>query len=192
MNKGTAAAGFVALALAVGALGYLSANTILADAAAGPGCDVGAWSNWTPPRMRPHRAEAFSHGPNCANAAVTIIVRDPSGAPLWVDAMAASHLMPFQGVNSNRQMVAALRDWVSNPSTLKTSADFPVWPKGAQAPAAGEFPFYPEKDVDRDTYEKLRAARVPVFCYVQGMESMSCVVLQDGGMMKVGVQTFPG
>jgi hypothetical protein len=31
-----------------------------------------------------------------------------------------------------------------------------------------------------------------VFCYVQGMESMSCVVFRDGGMTKIGVQTFPG
>jgi len=33
---------------------------------------------------------------------------------------------------------------------------------------------------------------VPVFCYVQGMESMACVALQNGEMTKVGVQTFPG
>lgn len=192
MNKGSAAAGFVALALTFGAAGFLSANSFLAEAVAGPGCDVSAWSTWTPGRERAHRVEAFSHGPSCAKAAVTIIIRGPNGTPLWVDAMPASQLMQFQEVKNNRQMVDALRDWVSNPSTFKSTADLPAWPKGADAPTAGEFAFYPDKDVDQESYEQIRAARAPLFCYVQGMESMSCVVLQDGGMTKVGVQTFPG
>ena len=69
---------------------------------------------------------------------------------------------------------------------------FAPWPPGAQQPASGEFPFYPEEGVDRDYYEKARAARAPLFCYVQGMESMSCVAIIEGGMVKLGVQSFPG
>jgi hypothetical protein len=63
---------------------------------------------------------------------------------------------------------------------------------GAEHPVNGEFPFYPEPGVDRDYYEKARALRAPVFCYVQGMESMSFVALIEGGMVKLGVQSFPG
>ena len=39
---------------------------------------------------------------------------------------------------------------------------------------------------------KLRGARVPMFCYVQGLESMACVALTSDGITKVGVQSFPG
>jgi hypothetical protein len=49
-----------------------------------------------------------------------------------------------------------------------------------------------DEGVDRDSYEQVRVAKVPVFCYVQGMESLACVVLKDGGMSKIGLQTFPG
>jgi hypothetical protein len=56
----------------------------------------------------------------------------------------------------------------------------------------GEFYFYPEAGVDRATYESVRAARLPVFSYVQGMESMAVIVLRNGRMEKLGAQSFPG
>jgi hypothetical protein len=31
-----------------------------------------------------------------------------------------------------------------------------------------------------------------LFCFVQGMESLACLALQDGALVKVGVQAFPG
>ena len=59
-------------------------------------------------------------------------------------------------------------------------------------PRSGEFPFYPEPYYDRSGYEVLRQSDVPLFCYVQGMESIACVALENGRMEKVGVQSFPG
>jgi hypothetical protein len=47
-------------------------------------------------------------------------------------------------------------------------------------------------EVGRVGGEAARAARLPVFCYVQGMESMACVMWKDGGITKLGVQLFPG
>ena len=119
-------------------------------------------------------------------------VRGPDGSPQWIDAMKASDLMTFVDVKTTSAMKAALNEWIAQGGPLRTAGDLPPWPPGAQQPASGEFPFYPEEGVDRDYYEKARAARAPLFCYVQGMESMSCVAIIEGGMVKLGVQSFPG
>jgi hypothetical protein len=56
-----------------------------------------------------------------------------------------------------------------------------------------EFPFYLEPEWnDRVGYEELRARNAPMYCYVQGMESLACLALQDGQLYKIGVQSFPG
>ena len=161
-------------------------------ASAGQGCDAGAWAPWAVPRLGVHRTEAFSHGGNCANAVVMIVVRGPNGAPLWSDSMPSAQLMTFAGIKSPREMPQALGEWLRQSHLFKSSADLPPWKKGETAPTSGEFAFYPDASIDRDAYEKTRSARVPVFCYVQGMESLACVVLEDGGMTKLGLQTFPG
>jgi hypothetical protein len=100
--------------------------------------------------------------------------------------------MVFVEAKTRAQMTRALGEWLLQSHTFRSTADLPPWKKGDEQPTSGEFPFYPEAGVDRDGYEQWRAQRLPVFCYVQGMESMSCVVLKDGQMTKIGVQTFPG
>jgi len=175
--------GVAALVAAAGAPGVASA--------AG-GCEARAGSVWAPARHRPHRAEAFSNGPNCEQAIVVIAVRGPDGSPQWIDAMKASDLMNFAEVKTVKAMQVALQEWIVQSGPFRSAADLPPWVPGAEHPVNGEFPFYPEPGVDRDYYEKARALRAPVFCYVQGMESMSCVALIEGGMVKLGVQSFPG
>lgn len=90
-------------------------------------------------------------------------------------------------------MQAALAEWIdpARNTTLQTSSALPEWPASTEFPTNGEFPFYPE-GFTREAYNALRAAHLPLYCYVQGMESMACIVYGDGGVDKVGVQTFPG
>ena len=152
-------------------------------------CDARARSAWTQGVI----AEAVSQGATCANAVVTLVLRASSGKPIWVDARIAAQVMIFGGVADRNAMTRTLGDWIDQrKSSMANSDKLPDWPRGAAAPKAGEFPFYPDGDVDRDAYMKLRSARVPMFCYVQGMESMACVALTSDGVTKVGVQTFPG
>jgi len=155
-------------------------------------CDVSVGFAWAPSGQRPLRAEAVSHGPRCDKAVVVVTVRGADGTPLWVDARVAQFVMPFAGVKSMKAMKAALGEWIRQDHQLKSTASLPTWPPGAAQPASGEFPFLPDEAVDRDYYEAARRARLPLFCYVQGMESMACVALKDGGMIKLGVQLFPG
>jgi hypothetical protein len=138
-------------------------------------------------------AEATAMGATCANAVVTVVLRDQGGKPLWVESFVGAQVMVFAGVNDKGVMIKALGDWIDQKNSMLPRTDkLPDWPKTAEAPQAGEFPFYPDRDVDREMYMKLRAAKLPLFCYVQGMESMACVALDGDSVTKVGVQTFPG
>lgn len=150
-------------------------------------CNLGAAKGW-----QGYWTESYSNGAACADAVVTIVVRAQRRV-LWTDAMPASQLMTFVEAKTPAQMKTALADWLAQRHMFRTSGDLPVWNRGADAPVAGEFPFYPEAGVDRDTYMQIRAQRQAMFCYVQGMESMACVAIaRDGAATKVGVQSFPG
>ncbi|MBL8782734.1 MAG: hypothetical protein JNL06_17485 [Alphaproteobacteria bacterium] len=184
---------FLAGAFVLGGLALAGVERFAIEAEAAPDCSAAAWRNWTPVKGRAYRTEAFSNGGNCATAVVTIAVRAPDGTVLWSDAAPGAHVMTFAGVKTRGEMVKALSEWLSQDHMFKTSADFPPWAAGDETPKSGEFPFYPETGVDRETYEQIRAQKLPVFCYVQGMESLACLtVTTDGQMEKIGVQLFPG
>lgn len=182
---------FAAVALVAGALTLIAFEQ--ASQAAAGNCAQSASRPWAPVKTRAYRAEAFSNGPTCSLAVVTLVVRAPNGKVLWVDAAQTDQLMTFVEAKSRKQMARALGEWLVQSHGFKSTADLPEWKKGADAPASGEFPFYPEADIDRDAYEKIRGEKQPVFCYVQGMESMTCLGLsKDGSLSKIGVQLFPG
>jgi hypothetical protein len=178
---------FVSVMIAIAIVGVVSPM----EAAGVPRCDARANMLWTPAPGQVVVAEAVSDGPTCALAVVTLVLRGPSGQPLWVDSRVASQVMTFSGVKTLAAMNKALNEWIAQRG-LARSDKLPDWPKGADKPNAGEFPFLPDADVDHEAYVKLRTAKAPMFCYVQGMESMACVALTTDGITKIGVQTFPG
>jgi hypothetical protein len=75
---------------------------------------------------------------------------------------------------------------------MATTKALPEWKAKDDFPINGEFMFYVEEGIDRAAYDVIRKADLPMYCFVQGMESVACLVLQDGGLFKVGVQSFPG
>lgn len=176
--------------LAVAAVASIATGVALIETAApvdaAAACNLGAAKPW-----KPFRTEAFSNGPTCELAVVTLVIRGADGKVLWTDSSAAEHLMTFAGIKTPKDMSAALSDWLTQNPNRKSTANLPPWKKGAEAPAAGEFPFHP--DVDQETYERIRSEKQALFCYVQGMESEACVAIsRDGSVEKVGVQQFPG
>ena len=141
--------------------------------------------------------EAVSDGPNCAMAALLLVIRNSDGEAIWVEASRASDLLTFGGIDPDNigQMTAALKDWITASGRMTEAGALPDWKEGADAPGdtSSEFPFYTDEGMSRDDYQGMRKAKRPLFCYVQGMESQACVVLMpDGVIVKVGVQTFPG
>jgi hypothetical protein len=156
------------------------------------GCEARAAQTWNAAGAD-YNVEAVSTGPDCDRAIATIVIRDSSGVPLYAEAHLATHIMTLAPAQDAAAMRTALGEWTtSTNSTMATTSALPDWPENAQGPESGEFPFYPEADYDRASYMTLRQNNLPLFCYVQGMESLACLALDDGQLTKVGVQTFPG
>lgn len=170
----------------------LGAWLLAAGTASAASCNVSAASRWIVGTTKVLRTEASANGPTCAQAAVTLVIRASDGTALWVDAAPGAQLMTFAGVKTRAQTLNALNDWLRQNPSFDNTGELGVWRAGRDTPESGEFAFYPEEGVDRAAYEALRAARLPMFCYVQGMESLACVVFQNGQVGKIGVQTFPG
>ncbi len=179
-------------ALAALAAGCQRITTEEADNLA-PGCDARATTTWAA-RDATFSTEAATTGPDCARAVATLVVRDSSGAPVYAEAYAAEHVMVLAEARDANAMQTALQDW-TNPASntiMQTTSALPEWPANATGPQNGEFPFYPGAGYDRDSYMRLRTNDLPLFCYVQGMESQACLAAVDGDVTKIGVQTFPG
>lgn len=157
------------------------------------GCHAVATETWTA-GDQPLTIEATSTGPTCAQAVATIVVRDGEGAVWWSEAYPTAHVMTLAQAQDVEAMQAAMSEWIApqNNDTMATTAALPAWPENAASPATGEFPFHVADGWDRTAYEGIRAANRPLYCYVQGMESLACVAAVDGRLDLVGVQQFPG
>jgi hypothetical protein len=163
-------------------------------ACAGTPCSARASQIWTASSQK-LTVESLADGPSCAQAVVVIVVRNSKGNALWVESSKASDIMIFsQGQAANtRSMAAVLKQWVTSDTRLQQTSALPEWKKGADQPVAGEFPFYTSEGVSQDDYTQMRQAKLPMFCYVAGMESEACLVLaKDGTIVKIGSQSFPG
>lgn len=157
------------------------------------GCDARAVQAWNATPDATLSVEATSAGPGCDRAVATLVIRDASGFPLYTDTHIASQVMVLAGAADQAAMQTALAEWAeSSNTTMVTTSALPDWPQGAEAPSNGEFPFYPDDGIDRTAYLALRAQNLPLFCYVQGMESLRCVAYGEGAVSSVGLQLFPG
>lgn len=137
--------------------------------------------------------EASTTGDDCAGAQATITFRNEEGASLYGEAFPANQVMVLAGAESVADMERRLNEWVAPAGAAPDSTnDLPVWAANAAEPGESEFPFHPAGGMDRATYDALRSADAPMFCFVQGMESQACFTLDAGALRKIGVQQFPG
>ncbi len=187
------------LVLIAGVLALTAACTFVASTptqsrtAAATGCGANASGHWQADANTNFTLEAQSFGADCAKAVAVIVIRDAQGDVQWAEAAPAAHIMTLAQAHDVAAMQTALGEWINSSNhTIASSSALPEWPRGANGPQNGEFPFHPEEGADRQSYEALRAANVPVYCYVQGMESQACLALTNGALEKAGVQSFPG
>jgi hypothetical protein len=157
------------------------------QAAAENNCPASASGTWEGMQV-----EASASGADCAGAQATITIRNGT-QEMWSETYPANQVMVLAGAESVQDLQRRLNEWVNPPGAARDSTgDLPVWAAGAQHPMSGEFPFYTEENVNRARYETIRGRDAPMFCYVQGMESEACLVLENGRVTKIGVQSFPG
>jgi len=181
--------GIAAIALAVACTPAATTET-----AAVSGCQAAATETWTPADgADPLTIEANSSGPDCAHAIATLTVRDASNDVMFADVFVTEQVMLLAGVADAAAMQTALAEWIdSDRPAFATTSALPDWPQGAESPDAGEFPFHVDEGLAQADYLALRSRGVPTLCYVQGMESLNCLALENEQLTPIGVQQFPG
>jgi hypothetical protein len=147
------------------------------------------WLGGPTPRLK---IEAFSEGPTCAKAVTVFVVRDASGDVLYSESHQSQFVMPLSDARTRAQMQTALRSWVTSINGASIRAGLPDWRSGAEAPVDQEFGFLPAEGMSRTDYLAIKTGRMPLLCYVQGMESLKCLVYRNGGFEDFGIQLFPG
>jgi hypothetical protein len=157
-----------------------------------PRCNVFVstlWANGPTPKLK---VEAISDGPSCAKAVITFVVRDNTGKVLHNQSFISEFVATTSEARTPTQMRAALRNWIGIQGGLVTNASLPNWLAGATAPEGREFGFTPDESITRADYLTIRNGRAPILCYVQGIESLNCLVWRNNGLEPFGVQAFPG
>lgn len=162
---------------------------------AAPSCAADARGAW---RSGPvaFTVEAYSFGSVCSRATATLVIRRSDGEPVYADVFFHDRNFAFLDATTPAKVRAALRAWIdqSDPS-FRSTHQLPPWDNAQGMPASGEFPFYPEEaHATPEAWEALRKRRAPMFCFIQGMESVACLVYDStsGQMEKIGAQSFPG
>lgn len=171
----------------------LAALYAMPGASAAERCAAAVDSTWKEAGIS---VEVFTNGPSCDKAWAVLGMRNAAGEPVYWQAYATDQNAALAGQTDVAGMEKALKDWIDpTNATFKTTADLPEWKEGADFPMSGEFPFYPDEGIDRENYKRIQALKAPIFCFVSGMESMTCLYpdKDSGGMLfTVGVQSFPG
>jgi hypothetical protein len=124
---------------------------------------------------------AASHGPTCAQAVVTFIVRDAEGDPLWAFASTYYDMtaggVPPEGAPpvTEAQMDTFLSGWAD--VTVSHTNTLPQWRDGVATLTESASTFAYETPYDRETYEALRARDLPMICYAAAVEATQCLIV---------------
>jgi hypothetical protein len=164
-------------------------------AKAASSCSARATQVWSASPTQNLTIEALADGPTCGQAVALLVIRNSKGEAVWTESTTTSDNFIFeQGSPSNpREMASTLKEWITKDERLSETGALPEWKNGSETPEGGEFPFYVHEGILKDDYTQLRDAKLPMFCYVAGIESEACLVLnKDGSITEIGSQSFPG
>lgn len=158
---------------------------------AGDNCRVVANSEWNSGRHT-YMIVAHSEGDTCLTSQVTITFSPPEGGS-FTETFEAQQVMTVGSGMSAEDMERSLNEWVHPPGAAPDSTgDLPEWARNREQPGDADAPFNVSRGIDRTAYAALRAADAPMFCYVSGWESRSCVTEVRGQLIKIGAQSYPG
>ncbi len=115
-------------------------------------------------------------------------ISDDQGEVLFDRVYQADQVMRLAYASDRDSMQESLAAW-ADLNRYPSSVVLPSWEalNGDQ-----EFPFLLSQEMSEADYKALIASDIPVFCYIQGMESLLCLTYQDGALEELGVQLFPG
>jgi hypothetical protein len=187
------------IALLAGLLALVACNQKTEQTAiesASPTCEAISSTNWAASAKTKLTISASYEGADCLSAEAALTVTDAAGKQLYTFSLPVevARNTVFAEADSADKMRLALADWIdpAGNTTMQTTSALPEWKPGVEQPGNDEFPFMPE--VSREEYAKLRGENRPLYCHVQGGESMACLAFDEpaDAMVKVGLQRFPG
>jgi hypothetical protein len=176
----------------------ITATVLLAMAgAARAGCSEMVRMPWKAAAKYGLSIEAHALGPNCAKGIIVLLVTGKSGNVVYSTTRQPEYVSMFaEGITDGKTMSAALKTWLETgfETSPASTAELPDWKQGAEVPEReSEFGYFPEQDMVRKDYLKHRAKAHPIFCFVQGMESETCIAAEsDNSIIEFGGLTFPG
>jgi hypothetical protein len=139
------------------------------DGGAPSRCDRAAAHAVTWSAAAPDRVSARAEGPSCAQATVTLTVRNGSGDPLWAFASSYREMVIGGAPPEDSAPVSAedmdrfLAAWAD--VSVMGSAALPQWSADART------------DFQREQYEALRARDLRTICYAAGVTASQCLVI---------------
>jgi hypothetical protein len=153
------------------------------DAAQGPPCTASAEHAL---RFSDNAADdtivAQADGPRCADAAVTLTLRNAAGDELWSFASTYNAMThgggPVVGEAAPRteDVQRFLASWAD--VTVKRSGELPAWRAGAASPGEGLALSY-ETQLSREAYEALRARNLATICFAASVDTSQCLVINQ-------------
>jgi hypothetical protein len=162
-------------------------------------CEAACQENVRKPWASSLQLEARAFGQNCAASVVVLSVLNAKGEPIWATLRLSPQVAVFShNATSPKQMRKALEEWISVGLSAndQTTAQLPDWKVGADAPErpeGTEFGFFADQDMSQAFWMEVKQGNYPLFCFVQGMESESCIANAGaGGIVEIGGRTFPG
>lgn len=150
-----------------------------ADAA---GCQRSATHQvvWSEPDA-PDTIAVRADGPTCAQAVVTLTVRNSSGDPLWAFASTYFDMQfggrPPEGASAvtEAEMDQFLAGWAN--VTEMRSSELPQWREDAATLTESAQTFAYETPFDREIYQTLWERNLPMLCYAAGAEAVQCLIV---------------
>jgi hypothetical protein len=173
-----------------------AAETAAAEPVAG--CNVSVEAPWINEENRRYFTEAHVFGPSCQQGVAMLVIRQREGTPIYTWSGLVEHTFHLKDAAEPEAMKTAMSDWIFQGPEVDTTETLPPWEQTEGQPQRAEFPFMPESWFDKAAWDALKAEKLPMFCFPQGMESLRCAVLRAGDataptqMEEIGLQLFPG
>jgi hypothetical protein len=151
--------------------------------------------NWSS-QTDPDTVSASSEGPSCAQAVVTLTVRNAAGDPLWAFANTYRDLHTGgatpAGVSPRPVTVEEMQKFLQSSAnvTLMHAGQLPDWAEGAAAPADPARPLHYATAFQRDAYEALRASNRALICYAAAAAASQCLIIDPASNAPAVVIAF--
>lgn len=138
------------------------------------GCFAETSRDWSAVGSQYYVIEAEARGATCREATATLRITSQQGALLFEQAYPTAQVPLAFAPNSDQTALRnELEEWTVNTADPATADTLPAWPRGAERPPG----FRPAAGVTRNSYEAVRGAQGPLYCYPDGGESNACVAM---------------